>query len=79
MSVDDKILPLVERLRDYKMSAEEFAEQRVGFAYGNAPRRTPPLASRCSSSVTGVATVQQAGFNGRALTIEHRFLTSPNH
>ncbi len=35
----DKLADLVEKIRDYKMTPEEFAEQRVSFAYGNAPQK----------------------------------------
>ena len=35
--MSDRIRRHLERLRDYEMSPEEVAEQRVGFAYGNAP------------------------------------------
>ena len=28
---------LVDQIRDYEMTPEELAEQRVSFAYGNAP------------------------------------------
>lgn len=34
---DDPLLPLVEKIRDYQMSPAEVQEQRIAFAYGNAP------------------------------------------
>ena len=35
----DKLAELVEKVRDYKMTPEEVAEQRVSFVYGNAPHK----------------------------------------
>ncbi|WP_422375912.1 hypothetical protein [Roseibium sp.] len=35
--MSDKLAALVDQVRDYKMTAEEFAEQRIAYAYGNAP------------------------------------------
>ncbi len=35
--MDKTLQDLVEALRDREMTAEEYQEQRVSFAYGNAP------------------------------------------
>ena len=35
--MDEKLTKLIEQSRSRTMSAEEREEQRVGFAYGNAP------------------------------------------
>jgi hypothetical protein len=32
----DRLQSLVDEIRDYKMTPEEIAEQRIAFAYGNA-------------------------------------------
>jgi hypothetical protein len=34
----DRLLELIDQVRSYEMTAEEIAEQRVGFAYGNASK-----------------------------------------
>lgn len=35
----DRLREKVEKLRGYRMTPKEVAEQRVSFAYGNAPIR----------------------------------------
>jgi hypothetical protein len=39
--MEDRLSSLVDSIRDYRMTSEEVAEQRVGFAYGNAPHDSP--------------------------------------
>lgn len=34
----DKIQEILEKVRDHKMTAEEVSEQRISFAFGNAPK-----------------------------------------
>lgn len=54
----DKLLPLIEKIRGYKMTAEEVAEQRVSFAYGNAPQKdnsTKEQVREAVNSATGPA------------------------
>ncbi len=55
MNKIDRLLPLVESLRKHKMTANEVAEQRVSFAYGNAThdnRSTKEEVREAVSSVT---------------------------
>lgn len=33
----DRLQALIDEIRDYKMTPDEVAEQRIAFAYGNAP------------------------------------------
>lgn len=48
----DKLLPLVESIRGYKMTPQEVAEQRVGFAYGNAPHKDDSTKEQVREAVT---------------------------
>lgn len=38
--MNEKLRSKVELIREYRMTSEEVSEQRVGFAYGNAPHDT---------------------------------------
>lgn len=50
--MSDKVQALVDQLRDYKMSAEEIAEQRISFAYGNAPQDDKSTKDEVREAVT---------------------------
>lgn len=49
--MSDKLANLVDQIRDYKMTPEEFAEQRVSFAYGNAPQKDNSTKAQVRESV----------------------------
>ena len=48
----DRLLPLVERVRNYKMSPDEVSEQRVSFAYGNASQKDNSTKEQVREAVT---------------------------
>jgi hypothetical protein len=58
--MNEKLRAKVELIRDYRMTPEEVSDQRVGFAYGNAPHDTRGTKEEVREAVNS-ATVPHVG------------------
>lgn len=50
--MSERINMLVDRLRDHTMSAQEVAEQRISFAFGNAPKEDQSTIEQVRIAIT---------------------------